>query len=94
MWLRDSLPYDLEGVRVLTYGYDTSLVGSQTFQNIDDIAISLNKGIRRIRRDVNVSGLREFFFVFFVFHWEAHCDRTTAYHGLSSSYPTALVELS
>ena len=64
MWLRDSLPYDMEGVRVLTYGYDTSLVGSQTFQSIDDIAISFNKGIRRIRSHINVSGLCGFFLFF------------------------------
>jgi hypothetical protein len=56
MWLRDSLPNDLKGARVLLYGYDTSLLQSQTFQNVDDIAITFCKSIKRIRRYDNVSG--------------------------------------
>ena len=55
MWLRDSLPFDLKGVRVLLYGYDTSLIGSQTFQSIDDIAIAFCERIRGIREHENVS---------------------------------------
>jgi hypothetical protein len=61
MWLRDSLPYDLKRARVLLYGYDTSLLRSQTFQNIDDIAIAFCKRIRDIRRHNNVSRLCKFF---------------------------------
>ena len=39
MWLRDLLPVDLSSVRVVVYGYDTRLIRSQSFQNIDDIAL-------------------------------------------------------
>lgn len=59
MWLRDSLPQDLDGARVLLYGYNTSLNQSQTFQNIDDIAVAFSEGIRSIRRH-NVSDLYKF----------------------------------
>jgi len=55
MWLRDSLPKDLKGARVLLYGYDTSLLDSQTFQSIDDIAIAFCERIRGIRTNENVS---------------------------------------
>lgn len=39
MWLRDQLPGDLESVRSIIYGYDTTLVTSQSFQTIDDLVI-------------------------------------------------------
>ncbi|KAH0537751.1 hypothetical protein FGG08_005499 [Glutinoglossum americanum] len=51
MWLRDSLPQDLKGARILLYGYDTSLLHSQAFQGIDDIAVGLSHSIRSIRRN-------------------------------------------
>ncbi|KPI35293.1 uncharacterized protein AB675_3778 [Cyphellophora attinorum] len=38
MWLRDSLPWDVKGIRVLIYGYDSRLTHSHSFQTIDDIA--------------------------------------------------------
>jgi hypothetical protein len=82
MWLRDSLPYDLKDARVLLYGYDTSLLRSQTFQNIDDIAIAFCKSIRRIRSYDNVSGLCGFNFFFFPLSSEAHFDRAKLHHGL------------
>ena len=55
MWLRDSLPNDLKGARILLYGYDTNLLCSQTFQSIDDVAIAFCKSIRGIRTRENVS---------------------------------------
>lgn len=39
MWLRDQLPVDVDCLRVITYGYDTTLVNSKSFQTIDDIAL-------------------------------------------------------
>jgi hypothetical protein len=39
MWIRDALPS--QGIRFILYGYDTALVGSKSFQGIDDLAISL-----------------------------------------------------
>jgi hypothetical protein len=56
MWLRDSLPRDLQGARVLLYGYDTSLLQSQSFQDISDIAIAFSRSIRSIRPSYQVCG--------------------------------------
>lgn len=41
MWLRDQLPRDLKHVRSILYGYDTKLVMSESFQTVDDLALSL-----------------------------------------------------
>lgn len=41
MWIRDSLPAAIPGLRALVYGYDSSLVGSSSFKSIADIAQSL-----------------------------------------------------
>ncbi len=49
MWLRDSLACQSSGVRVLLYGYDTSLIKSESFQDIDDIGNKLGDFIKRIR---------------------------------------------
>jgi hypothetical protein len=40
MWLRDQLPRDVRGVRTILYGYDTKLLMSESFQTIDDLALS------------------------------------------------------
>src|ERR1700733_9740711 len=61
MWLRDGLPHDLKGARVLVYGYNTNLLESQTFQTVDDIAIAFSKSIRSIRIHNKVSGTVWFF---------------------------------
>lgn len=49
MWLRDSLPYDLPGVRILVYGYNTRLESSQSFQNVRTLAGQFKNHIRAIR---------------------------------------------
>ena len=54
MWLRDCLACTLPGVRVLLYGYDTVLVKSESFQDIDDIGTNLSLSIRSIRRAYQV----------------------------------------
>ncbi|KAL7920620.1 hypothetical protein ACQKWADRAFT_298002 [Trichoderma austrokoningii] len=41
MWIRDELPRSLPGVRAVLYGYDSRLIGSNSFQSISDIAVSL-----------------------------------------------------
>jgi hypothetical protein len=41
MWIRDTLPKNLPGVRAVIYGYDTKLDGSQSFQTIPDLAQAL-----------------------------------------------------
>ncbi|VUC28080.1 unnamed protein product [Clonostachys rosea] len=40
MWIRDSLPSLLPGVRFIIYGYDTKLPGSKSIQAIPDLARS------------------------------------------------------
>ena len=54
MWLRDCLPDDLEGVRVLLYGYNTDLLDSQSFQDIDHIAANFAASINSIRQSYMV----------------------------------------
>lgn len=49
MWLRDSLACQPSGVRVLLYGYDTTLIQSESFQDLDDIGNKLGDLIKRIR---------------------------------------------
>lgn len=49
MWLRDAANWRTAGVRVLLYGYDTTLVHSESFQNIDDIGAELGSSISGIR---------------------------------------------
>jgi hypothetical protein len=56
MWLRDSLPCELPGVRILTYGYDSHLVGSQSFQGVEALATEFRTQIAAIRKTTNVSG--------------------------------------
>jgi hypothetical protein len=56
MWLRDALPLDVPGARILIYGYDTRLVRSSSFQNLMDLGNALKidmKGIR-VRRIILV----------------------------------------
>lgn len=38
MWIRDELPKRLPNTRFLIYGYDTTLLGSHSFQGITDLA--------------------------------------------------------
>lgn len=55
MWLRDALHYDLTSeaddrpmARVMTYGYDSILAGTQNTQNIEDLATSLLTSLRSL----------------------------------------------
>jgi hypothetical protein len=57
MWLRDGLPEDLAGARVLSYGYDSKLIQSETFQSVDNIADSFLVSMRSIRVHDRVSRL-------------------------------------
>ena len=46
MWIRDSLATSLPSFRFLTYGYDTALANSQSFQLIPDLAGRLIQELR------------------------------------------------
>lgn len=37
VWVRDNLPVDVREARCILYGYDSHLVGSESFQSIEDI---------------------------------------------------------
>jgi hypothetical protein len=41
MWIRDALPKAFPAIRVVIFGYDTTLVKSNSFQAITDLASSL-----------------------------------------------------
>ncbi|KAL7918361.1 ankyrin repeat protein [Trichoderma austrokoningii] len=51
MWLRDALPIDFPGARILIYGYETRLIQSKSFQNLTDLGKALQ---------VDMKGIREF----------------------------------
>lgn len=55
MWLRDDAAWRSPNVRTLLYGYDTSLAGSESAQDIDDIGHKLGDFITRIRSHRMVS---------------------------------------
>ncbi|RDW82749.1 hypothetical protein BP6252_03861 [Coleophoma cylindrospora] len=45
MWLRDSLPHDIKSCRVLIYGYNTQVQGSQSFQDLEALGSTLRTSI-------------------------------------------------
>lgn len=58
MWLRDALPIDFPGARILVYGYDTRLIRSMSFQNLTDLGKTLQ---------IDMKGIRVCRIVFFIF---------------------------
>jgi hypothetical protein len=50
MWIRDKLPEDIPAMRQIIYGYDTSLTGNESFQVVEDLALSLIAKLRSIGR--------------------------------------------
>lgn len=62
MWIQDSLPDDLRlwmntsgldkkwSIRVLSYGYDSRLDKSNSFQNVTDLANRFRHAIRAVRQ--------------------------------------------
>ncbi|KAH8667741.1 hypothetical protein BGZ61DRAFT_365055 [Ilyonectria robusta] len=49
MWLRDFLPASIPNTRILTYGYDTKLPGSQSEASIRDLSRRLLESIKTTR---------------------------------------------
>lgn len=49
VWLRDYLPDDVPNIRVLLYGYDTSLVGSDSKDSIEDLGSRFLESIKAFR---------------------------------------------
>ncbi|KAL7964407.1 hypothetical protein HDV63DRAFT_415383 [Trichoderma sp. SZMC 28014] len=50
MWLRDFLPQTVANARILTYGYDTKIYGSQSEESILELAKALLESIKTTRR--------------------------------------------
>ena len=46
MWLRDSLPKDVAGIRCIIYGYDSALDEGNSFQSIEDLAVSFIRHLK------------------------------------------------
>lgn len=46
MWVRDALPKAFPSIRVVLFGYDTTLVKSNSFQTIDDLSLSLVNNLK------------------------------------------------
>ena len=55
MWLRDSLPKDFPNVRILLYGYESGLDGSESALNISGIAETFIGHLRGLRSQSEVS---------------------------------------
>ncbi|KAK3320269.1 ankyrin repeat-containing domain protein [Cercophora scortea] len=50
LWLRDSLPDHIPGVRVMTYGYDSSFIFAASKMGVSDFAIDLLTRLRHARQ--------------------------------------------
>ncbi|KAI0155141.1 hypothetical protein GGR57DRAFT_88992 [Xylariaceae sp. FL1272] len=46
MWIRDALPRAMPEIRAILYGYDSRLLGSKSFQSIEDLATSFINHIK------------------------------------------------
>ncbi|KAF8243918.1 hypothetical protein K440DRAFT_560321 [Wilcoxina mikolae CBS 423.85] len=53
MWLRDALPEDVDGLRVLTYGFNSGLVESTSIASIQSYAKEFLLGLVGARDDVD-----------------------------------------
>jgi len=54
VWLRDFLPPDIPNIRVLIYGYDTTLAKSRAKYSIVDLAKSLLESVKAFRDGTHV----------------------------------------
>lgn len=54
VWIRDYLPDDKFNARVMTYGYDTTLVRSKSKNSIHDLAIGLLEALKSSRTEEKV----------------------------------------
>lgn len=55
MWLRDFLPGSVPNARILTYGYDTKLPGSQSSASILELSRRFLESLKTIRSTNEVS---------------------------------------
>ena len=45
MWLRDAIPHELPGARVFTYGCNTPVAESNSFQDLKDTALTFRASL-------------------------------------------------
>jgi hypothetical protein len=72
MWLRDFLPNAIKRARILTYGYDTKLPGSQSSASILELSKKLLESVKTIRNQQNVR------------HWQSALTSYVAFEVLTS----------
>lgn len=48
MWLRDDLPKDMPMARIMTYGYNSSIIDSNSYDRLDTLADKLNFSLKRL----------------------------------------------
>lgn len=51
LWLRDYLPNDVPNIRVLLYGYDTSLLRNHSKDSIENLGVRFLEAIKAFRAD-------------------------------------------
>ena len=61
MWLLDNLKKDCPSARILTYGYDSKLEESNSFQTLEDLTIAFVKSLQVVREQDFVSADAIFF---------------------------------
>ena len=54
MWLRDFLPDSVPKARIMTYGYDTRLPGSQSTASVLELSRKLLESVKAIRSQQEV----------------------------------------
>jgi hypothetical protein len=59
VWLRDFLPTDVPNIRVLLYGYDTTLLKSNSKKSIEDMGRIFLEDIKAFRASNGVGDLQE-----------------------------------
>lgn len=55
MWLRDFLPENVPGARILTYGYDSTLLGNSSTASIREFSRNLLGDLNTVRANEDVS---------------------------------------
>ena len=56
MWLRDSLPRDLDGARIVIHGHDSQLSGSHSFQDLEALASRLRSDLEYLQDSSTANG--------------------------------------
>ena len=58
MWLSDSLPHDIRTARVMTYGYESGLVASESTQTLCDLGQTFHDILQPLRLSIPPGALK------------------------------------